>query len=228
MVTHKVVSGNKEGDSTNINVESEAPIACPFCHMGMEPKFISHSTEGPISQVFMKCSLCKNSFIGKYENRGNIHYFKEFYEYKTPEPKKEFSKEIMKISKNFTLIYSESEIAEEKKLTQICGAGYRKAFEFLIKDYLIGKLDSKAPDYGQKKKAIIDKFLGDCISEDIENPRIKEMAQRAAWLGNDETHYTKKWDGKDLSDLKKLIEIVTHFIDMEAISVSYLEDMQKS
>ena len=71
MVTSKEIMGNKEGNSTNITVESEAPIACPFCHRGMEPKFISHSTEGSISQVFMKCSLCKNSFIGKYENNNN-------------------------------------------------------------------------------------------------------------------------------------------------------------
>ena len=134
----------------------------------------------------------------------------------------------MKISKNFTSIYAESEIAEETKLTQICGTGYRKAFEFLIKDYLIGKLDSKAQDYEQQKKAITDKFLGVCISQDIKDTKIKEMAKRAVWLGNDETHYTKKWDGKDLLDLKKLIEIVTYFINMEAISTSYLEDMQKS
>jgi len=53
------------------------------------------------------------------------------------------------------------------------------------------------------------------------------MAERAVWLGNDEAHYIRKWEDKDLADLKKLMEIVIHFIDMEILLVSYLKDMGK-
>jgi len=70
---------------------------------------------------------------------------------------------------------------------EICGVGYRKSLEFLIKDYLIGR----APE-GEGQAAAVEaikkKFLGTCIKEDIEDANIKLVAQRATWLGNDETH----------------------------------------
>ena len=69
------------------------------------------------------------------------------------------------------------------------------------------------------------KPLGDCIREDVNNLQIKEIARRAAWLGNDETHYVKKWGDKDLQDLKTLIEITVHFIAMAIKSKKYIEGM---
>ena len=32
---------------------------------------------------------------------------------------------------------------------------------------------------------------------------MKQIAQRAAWLGNDEAHYFEKWTSKDTEDLKQ-------------------------
>jgi len=52
---------------------------------------------------------------------------------------KAFPKEVEKYSRNFTIIYNQAFTAEINRLTEICGLGYRKAFEFLIKDYLIKK-----------------------------------------------------------------------------------------
>ena len=63
------------------------------------------------------------------------------------------------------------------------------------------------------------------IKEIIDNPRIKEIARRATWLGNDETHYFRKWDDKDLEDLKKLIQITVHFISMELGADKYIGEM---
>ena len=75
--------------------------------------------------------------------------------------------------------------AEQLKLDQICGIGYRKALEFLLKDFLI----KEHPD---KKEEIQKKLLGRCIKEYIENPNLMDVAKRAAWLGNDQAHYFKK------------------------------------
>jgi hypothetical protein len=41
----------------------------------------------------------------------------------------------------------------------------------------------------------------------VRDTSVELCASRATWLGNDETHYIKKWPDKDLSDLKKLIDI---------------------
>ena len=227
MVTYNEIRGHKDGISGgDIKFESEAPIECPSCHKGVKIIFITHSTYGELSQVFARCPLCKNAFIGEYTSEGDVYYFRKFHDYQKPKPKKEFSQGVKDISETFISIYSEAEIAEEMKLNQICGGGYRKAFEFLIKDYLISKLDKESEDSGQEEEKIKNKPLGKCISEDIGDSRIKEMAKRATWLGNDEIHYTRKWDEKDLSDLKKLIEIVIHFIEMETLSEKYLEEME--
>ena len=53
------------------------------------------------------------------------------------------------------------------------------------------------------------------------------MAKRATWLGNDETHYFRKWEDKDLSDLKKLIEMTVHFISMDFSYDKYIGEMEE-
>jgi hypothetical protein len=52
--------------------------------------------------------------------------------------------------------------------------------------------------------------LANCLSQYIDNVNIKSIGHRAIWLGNDETHYVRKWETKDLGDLKKLIDITFH------------------
>lgn len=67
--------------------------------------------------------------------------------------------------------------------------------------------------------------LGNCIKSYVDDSRIKTVAQRAVWLGNDETHYIRKWEGKNLNDLKKLIELTVHWIEMERLTESFKEEM---
>ena len=54
-----------------------------------------------------------------------------------------------------------------------------------------------------------------CISNYVSNVSLKEVAKRAAWLGNDETHYERKWGEKDCSDLKKTIAMTISWIELE-------------
>lgn len=56
-------------------------------------------------------------------------------------------------------------------------------------------------------------------------PDIKEMAKRAVWLGNDETHYVRKWEDKDIQDLKNLIDLTVYFISMTLKAKKYREEM---
>ena len=52
-----------------------------------------------------------------------------------------------------------------------------------------------------------------CIKEYVADARIKPTAERAAWLGNDETHHVPKWEDKDLQDLQKFIKLTCHWIE---------------
>ncbi len=112
-------------------------------------------------------------------------------------------KTIEKVSNSFVKIYNEALVAEKFRLSQIAGPCCRKALEFLIKDFLINE---KPKD----KSKIEVKFLGKCIKQ-ISDEGIKNMAERAAWLGNDETHYYRKWIDKDIEILKELIQLTVNY-----------------
>jgi hypothetical protein len=89
-----------------------------------------------------------------------------------------------------------------------------------IKDYLI----RQNPD---EEKNILSTFLGTCISKYIDDPRIKSCAKRAVWLGNDETHYLRKWEGKDVDDLRTLIDLTVHWVQMQHLTDRYEDEMKE-
>jgi hypothetical protein len=67
--------------------------------------------------------------------------------------------------------------------------------------------------------------LGNCIAEYVKNDRISQTAARATWLGNDETHYVRKWEDKDVKDLKNLIGLTVRWIEMEQMTDDAIKDM---
>jgi hypothetical protein len=132
----------------------------------------------------------------------------------------QFSKEVRSISKTFIEIYSEAFTAEIYDLMQICGAGYRKSLEFLVKDYTIRQTtdDHEIED-------IKTSWLAKVIEKYISNENIKFVAERATWLGNDESHYVRKWTEMDIKDLKRLIELTVKWIEMEEMTRAYKAKM---
>jgi hypothetical protein len=197
------------------------PNKCPFCHKSITPHLeLAHHAQGLI-ELIMWCpdADCRQSFVGYYShNPGTRQY--EFIGKTTSGNivNKEFSQTITTISPSFTTIYNQAFFAEQNELSEICGVGYRKALEFLIKDYsLINHPNDKAK--------IEEILLGKCIEKYVTDERVKSVAKRAAWLGNDETHYIRKWEGKNLDDLKKLIDLTIHWIEMESLTKSFEIEM---
>jgi hypothetical protein len=82
----------------------------------------------------------------------------------------------MYVSKSFSTRYNEAHIAEQLGLKEISGVGYRKALEFLLKDYII----KNHPEEEEKAK---NSLLGKCISDYVDEPRLTDSAKRTAWLG---------------------------------------------
>ena len=122
------------------------------------------------------------------------------------------------ISSDFVRIYEQTQIAEQSGLNELVGIGYRKAVEFLIKDFLI----QAHPD---RETEIRKKFLGSCISDYVENPNLKECVTRFIWLANDEAHFDRKWTGHDLNDLKTLLQLALGWLDMELMTRAYKRSM---
>ena len=207
------------------------PDTCPLCHHGIEPLMIGSnvvkgkSHKGNILQLLYRCPRqdCQRAFIATYWQTHNIRGgFDKLFSLRNTAPYRGkepvITDEIKTISANFIEIYSQAHTAEHYGLNQIAGVGYRKSLEFLLKDFCI----SKYPDKEQEIKA---KFLGVCINEFVDDVNIKECARRAAWLGNDETHYVRKWEDKEIKDLKILLELTMAWIRNYVLTAQYLADM---
>jgi hypothetical protein len=208
------------------------PDQCPICHRNITPDgmFLIQDERSTIfkaaMEVVYRCpnAECSELFISYYDTPTGraTDPNRDCFRFKGSRPVEPvpvgFSKHIRDTSSNFCDIYNEAHKAEQFGLTQICGVGYRKSLEFLIKDYLIKERPSD-------KASIESTMLGQCIDNYVTDPKTKEVAKRATWLGNDETHYQRRWIGKDLQDLKLLINLVVHWIEAEYLTAEALKSM---
>ena len=129
-----------------------------------------------------------------------------------------FGSEIEGLSPSFCQIFNEAAEAQTRGLGQICGCGYRKALEFLVKDFSIHR-------NAEKDNEIKAAPVGEVIKCYVENQRIKEVARRATWIGNDETHYVRRWGDRDIKDLTLLIELTVSWIRTELLTEKIIEEM---
>jgi len=219
-------------NNAHINYKyKDIPDECPFCHSSIEPIIIAAYMDAEddaeiartLSRVIYQCPKdnCRNVFIGQYIFTQFVRdlYFDLRRIYPVFPKERTFDNVIKELSKDFVEIYNQAYKAEQYGFILIAGPGYRKALEFLIKDYAIKNFDES------KKDSIISKPLGKVIDEFIDDHRIQSMAKRAAWLGNDETHYIRKWVDKDIEALKTLIELTVRWIEMVELSKGYESDM---
>jgi hypothetical protein len=63
------------------------------------------------------------------------------------------------------------------------------------------------------------------IKDHVSDAKVKQVAARAVWLGDDETHYQRKWEDKDLKDLGVLIRLTIHWIEAEEMTKEVLKSM---
>jgi len=221
----------------SVNVENitvtidRLPDTCPYCHHAIEPTFYvgaasgNHSTRDTHIELALKCTrhLCRRLFISIYKRtaftgKEMIGPFK--WQRSVPiEPKPpHIPPEIATVSNLFGKIFTQAATADAMGLDTVAGVGYRKALEFLIKDFSVKKNPSKSAE-------IQNKLLGKVIDEFVDDPNIKVCAKRAAWLGNDETHYLRKWEDKDIEDLKVLIQLTVNWVVNHVLTEKYLLEM---
>lgn len=105
-------------------------------------------------------------------------------------------------------------------MNEICGLGYRKALEFLVKDYLIKMKPNEIEKISKMP-------LSTAILQKIDNPKIKVLAERCAWLGNDEAHYIRKHNNYDVSNLKDFLKTMVSFIECELLVEKALQIERK-
>lgn len=224
------------GDGPKQDVELDTfPKTCPYCDLWIDA---AHRTASffdrsiplePSLQTYLEVVFqcpsqdCSRLFIALYEipplqSRGPFVLAKTV---PATSHTRVFDAFVKDVSPAFCDIWNQAYQAEQAGLAQICGMGYRKAVEFLVKDYLVRQKP-------HEESNIQNALLGACISKHIDDPRIRACAKRAAWLGNDETHSLRKWEGKDVKDLKTLIDLTVHWMLMHHLTAQYEGEMGES
>lgn len=196
--------------------QHEEVSSCPLCHYGIVPFpvygcFVAGNSEDRY-QVYLLylCPHCQRIFMAKYSayTIGELLCSSSDAKLSPCNAKLyEFPQSIQDVSPLFVETFNQSAVAEAQDLTQIAGCGYRRAVEYLVKDYLCHKL----PDQEEQIKS---EFLGSAIKR-ISDPRVKTLAERSVWIGNDETHYIKKHEALDIADMKRFIGAMLHYIEAE-------------
>jgi hypothetical protein len=203
----------------NHSYQVDVPDACPICHRHSEIEVVHADVidGGTGVQAIFRCAYsgCRQFFFCYYGPKISS-------EIRSVRPLKPdlyvFPNSVTDLSPAFVATFAEAEEASHLGLHQIAGPGYRKAFEFLVKDYA----KTIAPARAQEIEA---KFAGAVVNEFIADPRIQAVAKRSLWLGNDESHYLRKWTDHDVTDLVTLIKLTANWIEIDHLSKSYVDSM---
>lgn len=212
--------------TNNERICYETVNKCPICNSSIAPveKSKFFNSDSKMYFFMFECPTCNKGFITHY-NYTNERKIKNDISYnmlklvnsypKVPELH-QFDENIKKLSSNFCEIFNQAYVAEQMNLNEIAGIGYRKALEFLIKDYCIDK--NKEQEEKIKKEP-----LSQVITNYILSDKIKNLAKASIWIGNDETHYVRKYEDKDIKDLKRFISATVAYITYELIADSAQE-----
>ena len=216
----KKITSIKFGDTTTHDFVIPLPKKCSVCGVSSKAELIcSYFYEKPpsdgddmiISNMYF-CFNCNNFYFGTYVS--------DFYGHATEAlllpnyfEKRNFSNPLTSLSGRFVEVYNQALRAESLGLVEVCGMAYRKSLEILVKDFSI----CNNPD---QKDSILKMPLSQCIDTYIENPKLKSLAKASAFLGNDETHYIRKFEDYGLKELKSFIETIITHIDFE---LNYLQ-----
>lgn len=198
------------------------PEICPACHHAVKPQELSVHEYKIDQQIWglsftYLCQHCYQPFL-VFHKCTLARLVNAPPQYKAQlcfiEPQRfteqDFDDQVKALSPCFVKIYNQALAAEASALDEIAGLGYRKAMEFLVKDFCI----HKHPNDSEKIKALP---LGQCIDAYIDTPEIKALATKTAWIGNDEAHYIRKQEDRDIHDMKAFIKALVYFIGMVLI-----------
>ncbi|HYV92653.1 MAG TPA: hypothetical protein VE978_12735 [Chitinophagales bacterium] len=217
-------------------IDIQDPNVCPHCHVVNAPnniwKIFSHDTDDtPVFIFAWTCSNqeCKKVFISLHRLYAERFIFARFLNGLPkgpiwPKPISDLKNGNPQDSSNpettrFIKTYLQSLVSENSGLDELAGMGYRKAIEYLVKDWAI----QGNPTDKDKIEAL---WLGQVISSYYDGD-LKDILERATWLGNDQAHYNRVFEEYDVSHLKELIDLIMVELDRQYKKKHYIDTIQK-
>lgn len=206
----------------------EKPTACCHCDKGIDPiivnKFIYSFYDMYNIVVTYKCPCCEQIFFAIYQCDpismvfdNKLMYFDIIGGHKE---KHVFSNEITGLSPRFVSNYNDAYFAEQSGCKDIVGIGYRRAFEFLIKDFAI----KYNPEEVTQIKSM---SLAQCVDKYFPDDETRELLLRALWIGNDFAHYESNHDGITIDDLKNLVLLAADSLTNYVKKRQYIQNITK-
>ena len=190
-------------------VSVDAPAICPRCGRDLVPQqlfvkeVIAHQQQAFTATIM--CSQCRKpiylDIVRPYNKTAHVEKVYPSVEIF------DIPKGVDDLYPSFLSTYKEAAIAEARGLSDICGMGYRKALEKLVKQYALKVF----PD---NSEAINAETLMQTVNR-INNPRIQALAKASTWLGNDQTHPQTFHPDYTVADMKAFIKALCYHILME-------------
>lgn len=202
-----------------ISYNSFNSINCPYCNTLQRPIYRNSIYANNKLYLLCYCEECKKVYISEYEcesipilhtTRFNIKIKSFTRAYPNDFKHSTFDDYINSLSPMFIKVYDQSLTANSFGLDEIAGMGFRKALEFLVKDYAISLFPSE-------KDKIEKMHLSDVIDK-INYQPITEIAKPCIKVLNDETHYFRKFEKVEVDNINKLILAIVGILSAKALA----------
>lgn len=193
-------------------VSFEIPTVCPHCSSSLQPIIRDSRLLAFGEQLLLVISYigncCNVPFYATYKYCNSQTTLLDIY----PHLKSiTLPDKIKELSPRFANLYEQSYSAEQNGCIELAGSGYRNSIEILIKDFAINKL--KAPENEVCKMSLYE-AIGTYLKEvNLET----SAADVIRVLGNDYTHYQRKYNDIDFIVVKKYLEIFIQQIDTKLL-----------
>ncbi|OTN76750.1 hypothetical protein A5886_001829 [Enterococcus sp. 8G7_MSG3316] len=210
-----------EKHHSTYDVDLEEPRICYHCNHTGEQIFVSgmvfsEANENEDAVCFFNCYYCQKTSIHfmSFKNRNNYSWLETdsvLPKAKLIENQITQSNAVLEKFPEFFNIYNQSQKAQDEKLDQIAGMGFRKALEFLVTDFLLSyPPDGVVEEWLKNPKTSLSNKI-----EKLENQRIKKLSKAISFLGNDETHYTRRHPEHDVESIKMFIKALLSDVENE-------------
>lgn len=195
---------------------------CPHCVKGIRINVLKINVEESEEDIYVnlicKCPICYKVFFAQYnyekyfDHGGYPRYISTPIYYPAKNQLPFIESEIETLSPNFVKAFKEGVTVEQLNFIDLAGLSYRRAFEFLIKDYTILLTPEKEEEIVNDSS--VSNVINNRIPKKQEFEKLREISKRVWWLGNDYAHYKKHYADKDIIDLRECIDIVKYQIVM--------------
>ena len=132
---------NPYNDINTDKIYLQKPTDCPYCGKGIEPIELTSHYVSQIDEVveILFCNKCQKVFVAKYNDASKFEGIPLNYNEVLPKTNdiEQIDKIVQEKFPTFCEIYKQAVRADKLELNLIVGPGYRKALEFLLKDYCI-------------------------------------------------------------------------------------------